>query len=136
MNPTAMTGRGRLVVLPVDNGIVGPLDGPFTLTIESEDCAALQGAEAEALATIVAFVRHVARGVSCYNGNEFESSSNLTSYASECMSDLRSDAPEAAARLESLVVDCSGLTPATKMHPIWKLDRAILRALPGVTFIE
>jgi len=131
-----MTRRMRVVVLPTENSRLGPLDGPFTLVLETEDCSAVPGLDAETLATIVAFVRHVARGVSCYNTNEFENSSNLNSYAAECMSDLQSEDPEAAAWLESLTIDCSRLPAATRSHPIWKLDRAILRALPGVSFIE
>jgi len=131
-----MTGQKRVVVSPTEKGAFGPLDGPFTFAIESCEGPTLHGMEAEILATIIAFVRHVALGVSCYNTNEFENSSNLKSYAAECLSDMQLDEPEAAARLEALVFDCSGLPIATKAHPIWKLDRAILCALPGVTFIE
>jgi hypothetical protein len=131
-----MTGRARVVVSPTEKGAFGPLDGPFTLEIEPYEGLNPHGLKAEILATIIAFVRHVALGVSCYNTNEFENSSNLKSYAAECLSDMQLDDPEAAARLEALVFDCSGLPVATKSHPIWKLDRAILCALPGVSFIE
>jgi hypothetical protein len=131
-----MTVPKRVVVFPTDNGVLGPLDGPFTLAIESNDCRPSQDIEGEILATIVAFVRHVARGVSCYNKNDFENSSNLKSYAAECMSELQSEAPEAAAKVEDLIIDYSGLPASTKAHPIWKLDRAILGALPGVTFLD
>jgi len=131
-----MTVSKRVLVLPTEDGESGPLDGPFTLIIESDNCSYIKDAEAEILEAIVAFVRHVARGVSCYNRNEFDHSSNLRSYAAECLADLESEAPEMAARLESLVIDCSHLPVMTKSHPIWKLDRAILRALPGLVLVE
>ncbi len=131
-----MTRHTRVVVSPIENGSRGPLDGPFTFVIEMDDFPAVRVTDEETLATVVSFVHNVSRGVSCYNSNDFENSSNLNSYAAECMSDLQSEDPEAAARLESLVIDCSRLPTATKAHPIWKLDRAILRALPGVSFIE
>lgn len=131
-----MTVPKRIVVFPTDNGTLGPLDGPFTLAIESGDSRGSHHIEDEVLATIFAFVRHVARGVSCYNNNEFENSSNLKSYAAECISEMQSEAPEVAAKVEALIIDYSRLPAATKAHPIWKLDRAILGALPGVTFLE
>jgi hypothetical protein len=131
-----MTAPKRVVVVPTDNGALGPLDGPFTLAIESDDCRGSQDVEDEILATIVALVRHIARGVSCYNKNEFENSSNLKSYAAECVSEMQSEAPEAAAKVEALIIDYSRLPASIKAHPIWKLDRAILGALPGVTFLE
>lgn len=126
----------RIVVSPTENGRLGPLGGPFNLALESYDCAVQAGEEVEILATIISFVRNVARGVSCYNKNEFEVSSNLKSYAIECLVDMQSETPDAAARLENLVVDCRQLPVATKAHPIWELNRAILRSLPRVSFIE
>ncbi len=63
-------------------------------------------------------------------------SSNLNSYAGECFAELKEKAPEAAARLADLTVDCSRLSEAMKNHPIWLLDRAILRTLPGADFID
>ncbi len=126
----------RVFVLPTESGCLGPLDGPFTLVMEMDANSVDPGAEAEILGTVVAFVRHVSRGVSCYNSNGFENSSNLNSYAAECLADLQSEAPEVASRLQSLVIDCSRLPAATRSQSIWKLDRAILRTLPGVSFIE
>ena len=49
---------------------------------------------------------------------------------------LKIEAPEAAAQLENLTFDCRQLPEAIKAHSIWKLDRAILRTLPGANFIE
>jgi hypothetical protein len=131
-----MTGHRRILVVPTENGKPGPLDGPFRFEIAPDEAMPLQGTDANILETLVAFVRHVARGVSCYNNNEFENSSNLKSYSAECMSDLQSDEPEMAMRLQSLIIDCSRLPVETRAHPIWKLDRAILSALPGVGFID
>lgn len=126
----------RVFVLPTESGCLGPLGGPFTLVMEMDANSVDPGAEAEILGTVVAFVRHVSRGVSCYNSNGFENSSNLNSYAAECLADLQSEAPEVASRLQSLVIDCSRLPAAARSQSIWKLDRAILRTLPGVSFIE
>lgn len=131
-----MIGSKRILILPTDNGKPGPLDGPFTLEVDKTDEQSLQVAGAETIETIIAFIRHVTRGVSCYNKNEFENSSNLRSYATECLWDMQTDAPERAAQLESLIVDCSRLPAAMRAHPIWKLDRAIMLVLPGVTFVE
>jgi hypothetical protein len=38
--------------------------------------------------------------------------------------------------LENLTFDCRRLPEAIRAHSIWKLDRAILRTLPGANFIE
>jgi len=81
-------------------------------------------------------VRTVAAGVSYYNKQPIETSSNLNSYAFECFAELKIEAPEAAAKLENLTFDCRRLPEAIRAHSIWKLDRAILRTLPGANFIE
>ncbi|WP_148210584.1 hypothetical protein [Beijerinckia indica] len=117
-----------LTILPSPENKAGPLDGPFVLTTPDDD--------AELIAIVIAFVRLVIRGVSSYNKQGMEESSNLKSYAMECYEELQDESPEAAERLIDLMVDCSGMPDALKTHPIWRLDRAILRVLPGIVFEE
>jgi len=126
----------RLLVLATAGGKAGPLDGPFTLSVEPSGAGPRDPADAELVKLVVGYVRAVAAGVSSYNKNAPEDSSNLNSYAGECFEELKAEAPDAAARLENLVIDCSGLPQAVKDQPIWKLDRAILGALPGLAFID
>jgi hypothetical protein len=124
-------------VLPTIDGKFGPLNGPFTLAIARSPAPARQDVEdQDLLADLVGFVRTVVAGVSSYNRSGMETSSNLTSYASECIAELQAEAPDCAARLENLTIDCSGLPEAVRDHPIWRLDRAILAMLPGVAFID
>jgi hypothetical protein len=122
-----------LLVLATANGKAGPLGGPFTLSLDAggEDPAALDLIDA-----LIGFVRAVAAGVSCYNRTAPDESSNLNSYACECFEELQAEAPTTAALLENLRIDCSRLPQSVKDQPIWKLDRAILRTLPGAAFID
>lgn len=106
------------------------------MSLENPGAGLEAGEEIEILEIVVNFIRTVAAGVSRYNGKALEESSNLNSYAGECFEELTAEAPEAAARLENLTVDCSRLSETLKDHPIWRLDRAILRSLPGVDFID
>lgn len=131
-----MAEPNQLMVTPTEGSELGPLDGPFTLSIDVGPDVRHSDVGEELVALVVDFVRLVAAGVSCYNSNDFEQSSNLRSYAAECIEDLKLEAPDAALRLEGLVFDCTRLPDAVKAHPIWRLDRAILRALPRVTFID
>lgn len=126
-----MRKAAKLTILPTQNGRFGPLDGPFDISVECQD-----GGAAEVIATVVGFVSTVAAGVSHYNSKSLEDSSNLNSYAEECFEELKSEAPDAAAWLENLTVDCSRLPQAVKDHPIWRLNRAILRTLPSVDFVD
>ncbi|WP_036257526.1 hypothetical protein [Methylocapsa aurea] len=123
-----------LFVLATETGKIGPLDGPFTLSANEGGGAGRD--DADLLNIVVGFVRMVAAGVSSYNKTAIEDSSNLKSYAGECFDELKSEEPEAAARLENLTFDCRRLPPIVKGHPIWKLDRAILRTLPGAAFVD
>lgn len=125
----------KLLVLATENAQAGPLHGPFTFGLEAADFG-FDISEAQFLAIVIGFVRTVAAGVSCYNKQAMEESSNLKSYAVECFEDLKAEAPESAAHLENLTVDCSRLPKTVRGHPIWKLDRAILRTLPGAAFID
>ncbi|WP_026606331.1 hypothetical protein [Methylocapsa acidiphila] len=120
----------KLILAPLENGRLGPLDGPFSLSVEAH------GDESQILEIVIGYVRAVAAGVSCYNSRALEESSNLNSYADECFEELADQAPQAAGRLENLTVDCRALGESLKTHPIWRLDRAILRRLPGVKFID
>jgi hypothetical protein len=118
----------RISVIPTQDGKFGPLNGPFILVDD--------GASSAAIDALVHFVRIVSNGVSIYNKNEMEVSSLLKSYALECFEELQSDEPDLAIMLENLRVDCSALPEPLKQHPIWKMDRAILRALPGIEFVD
>jgi len=126
----------KLSIFPTENGKTGPLDGPFTILVENSGAGGEASGETEVLEIVIGFVRTVAAGVSCYNRKALEDSSNLNSYAGECFEELKAEAPEAAARLENLTIDCSRLSESLRDHPIWRLDRAILRTLPGADFID
>jgi hypothetical protein len=126
----------RIVISPTEDGKLGPLDGPFTLTIDANGKQDLKAIDQELMSIIVGFVRYVARGISCYNNIGIEHSSNLKSYAAECVLEMQSENPEMAAKVEGLTVDYRDLPDSIRAHPIWKLDRAILSALPGIKFIE
>ena len=125
-----------IVVLPALDGHPGQLNGPFTLAVQALDSGSEKKLEAQLLPVIARFVRTVAAGVSYYNKQPIETSSNLNSYAFECFAELKIEAPEAAAKLENLTFDCRRLPEAIRAHSIWKLDRAILRTLPSANFIE
>jgi|SRR6516165_3909154 len=120
----------NLRVVATANGRSGPLNGPFFFVSEDADAAG------DLIDALIGFVRIVVGGVSSYNKNGMEESSNLKSYAFECFEELQAEAPEAAGLLENLRIDCSLLPQAIKDHPIWKLDRAILRTLPGISFVD
>jgi hypothetical protein len=122
----------RIKVIETPDGKLGPLLGPFTLELaqgEGED-------EGDVIGVLVAYMRTVVNGMSAYNKNDWEESSLLNSYAVECFEELKGDEPDLAAALENLTVDLSTLGDDVRKHPIWKLDRAILRTLPGIAFIE
>jgi hypothetical protein len=123
-------------VLPTQNGKFGPLNGPFTLSITEPPNGHKGPTEAEILADLISLIRTIVAGVSSYNKNGMEASSNFTSYAGECLAEFEAEAPEAASRLENLTIDCTGLPDIVRLHPIWKLDRAILAMLPGVSLLE
>jgi hypothetical protein len=125
-----------IVVLSALDGHIGQLSGPFTLAVQALDSGSEKKLEAQLLPVIAHFVRTVAAGVSCYNKQPFEISSNLNSYAIECFAELKIEVPEAAALLENLTFDCRRLPDALRARSIWNFDRAILRTLPGVNFIE
>ncbi len=126
----------KLTINPLEIGRLGPLDGPFVISVDGSGAEGGASRDAETLGVVVDFVRAVAAGVSVYNGKALEESSNLNSFAGEVFEELLAEAPEAAARLENLTLDCSRLPEAVKNHPIWRLDRAILRTLPGAKFID
>jgi hypothetical protein len=117
-------------VVESKEGRLGPLNGPFTF--ETGQNSADRGL----IEVLIGFVSQVASGVSIYNKNDMENSSNLNSYALECFDELKTEAPEAAARIENLCLDCSALPASVKDHPIWRLDRAILRTLPGIEMLD
>jgi hypothetical protein len=117
------------VVTPKD-GKPGPLNGPFIFEYEQNFV------DNGLIGILIGFAANVASGVSAYNKNDMENSSNLKSYALECFDELKSELPEAAALIENLCIDCSHLSAPAKQHPIWRLDRAILRTLPGVEWLE
>lgn len=123
-------------VLPTQNGKFGPLNGPFTLSIADSPKGQEDPAEAEILSDIIGLIRMIVAGVSSYNKNGMETSSNFTSYAGECLAEFEGEYPGAAARLQNLTIDCTGLPEDVRLHPIWKLDRAILAMLPGVSILE
>jgi len=125
----------RVLVLALEEGKIGPLLGPFTFTLDGAEADA-QTKDHETLEVLTHFVAHVASGVSAYNKNDMEASSNLKSYALECFDDLKIEFPELAAQIEDLFIDSSSLPALIKEHPIFRLDRAILRTLPRVTFID
>ncbi len=116
----------RLIIIATEGGVLGPWNGPFTIETADPDFAQV----------VSAYVMMVVNGVSSYNKNEWEQSSLLRSYAVECFEEIRDDNPPAGALLENIEVDVSCLPEALHKHPIWKLDRAILNCLPGVSFID
>jgi hypothetical protein len=132
----SMSARARIVVVPTRIGEPSNLLGPFDLVVDSKESPSLEPGRTELLEIVVAFVRHVANGVSHYDNTGFENSSNLKSYAAETLCDLQMEFPREAELLASLVIDCSRLPLASKAHPIAKLYLAILRTLPGVSFVE
>jgi hypothetical protein len=123
-------------VLPTQNGKFGPLNGPFILSIADPPNGREDPTEAEILAHIIGLIRTIIAGVSSYNSNGMEASSNFTSYAGECLAEFEAEAPEAASRLQNLTIDCTALPEEIRLHPIWRLDRAILAMLPGVSILE
>jgi hypothetical protein len=54
----------------------------------------------------------------------------------ECFEELSHDDPQAAEGLTGLVVNCFDLPARLREDPMWRLHRAILATLPGVTFME
>jgi len=115
-------------ILPTPDDKAGPLNGPFFLVSPDDDD--------ELITILIHFVRFVIRGVSSYNKQGMEDSSNLKSYAIESYEELQDETPDAAERLTDLTIDCSAMPDVLKAHPIWRLDRAILRVLPGIEFRE
>ncbi len=65
-----------------------------------------------------------------------EASSLFKSFATECFNELASEHPEAAAHLTGLVVICNELPASLRHDYAWRLHRAVLATLPGVSFIE
>jgi len=115
----------RLIIVATEGGLLGPWNGPFTIEADDPDFAQV----------VSAYVMMVVNGVSSYNKNEWEQSSLLRSYAVECFEEIRDDNPSAGALLENIEVDVSHMPDALRVHPIWKLSRAILSCLPGISFI-
>lgn len=114
----------------IEGGRIGPLLGPFT--IESDDDK--QGALVD---SVVRFNRWVASRMTFYKSKGgIENSSLFKSYTMECFEELASDDPETAASLTDLVVDCAGLPASLEADAMWRMHRAILASLPGVTFVE
>ncbi|WP_020176070.1 hypothetical protein [Methyloferula stellata] len=116
----------RLIIVETENGTLGPWNGPFTIEAEDLDLPHV----------VTAYVMTVVNGVSSYNKKAWEESSLLRSYAVECFEEIREDAPEAGQLLENLEVDLSRMPAPLREHAMWKLHRAILACLPGMTFIE
>lgn len=116
----------RLIIIDTQDGLLGPWNGPFT--IESDD--------ANLPHVVTAYVMMVVAGVSSYNKNAWEQSSLLRSYAVECFEEIRDENPEAGSLLEHIELDLSGASASLHEHPMWKLHRAILGCLPGVSFID
>ncbi len=119
----------RICVVP--GGAIGPLGGPFT--IESDDL----DPRSPLVSSIVQFGRWVIGGMSSYgNSGGIEASSLFKSFASECFDELASENPEIAAHLIDLVVICNELPAGLRNDCMWRLCRAILATLPGVSFVE
>jgi len=125
----------KILVTALEDGKIGPLLGPFTFALDQSDGNDTIKDE-ETLEILASFVARVASGVSAYNKNDMEASSNLKSYALECFDDLKMEFPGLAALIEGLCIDCSPLPASIKEHPIFRLDRAIMRTLPRVRFID
>ncbi len=115
----------RLIIVETEGGALGPWNGPFTIEADHPDLPQVASA----------YVMMVVNGVSAYNKNEWEQSSLLRSYAVECFEEIRDDNPDAGTLLENIEVDVSRMPEALRSHPMWKLNRAILSCLPGISFI-
>jgi hypothetical protein len=117
---------GRIIIVDIAPGTLGPWNGPFSL----------EDPQSELAQVVSGYVMKVVAGVSSYNKKAWEESSLLRSYAVECFEEIREETPEAAALLENLQVDLTGLSTHLREHAIWTLSRAILGCLPGICFIE
>jgi hypothetical protein len=115
----------RLFIVATESGSLGPWNGPFTIGSNDPDFAQV----------VSAYVMMVVNGVSAYNKNEWEQSSLLRSYAVECFEEIRDENPPAGNLLENIEVDISQMPDTLRTHPMWKLSRAILACLPGISFI-
>ncbi len=116
----------RIIIVEIPLDTLGPWNGPFSLEDFHSDLAQV----------VSGYVMKVVAGMSSYNKKAWEESSLLRSYAVECFEEIREETPEAAALLENLEIDLTGLPDTLRDHPIWKLDRAILGCLPGISFVE
>ncbi len=106
--------------------MLGPWNGPYSIEADHPD-----------LPQVASFyVMTVVNGVSSYNKQAWEQSSLLRSYAAECFEELSGDNPDAGALLENMEVDLSRMPKLLHDHAMWKLHRAILSCLPGVSFVE
>jgi len=118
-------------ICAIEDGGVGPLLGPFTIESGEGD------AHAPIAASVVRFNRWVAGGMTFYESKGgIENSSLFKSYTMECFEELAQDDPEVAASLTGLVVFCAGLPASVHADAMWRLHRAILASLPGVSFVE
>ena len=106
---------------------MGPLNGPFLIVAPDV---------ANVAEVVIGYLKIVTAGLSAYNNNDWEKSSLLNSFAVECFEEIDEDNPDAAALLRDLEVDCSALSPELLAHPIFKMDRAILKNLPGVRILD
>lgn len=126
-----MSSEAVIAILATEGGRCGPLDGPFTLSVAAAE------APAQLIDAVIGFARHVAGGMSFYNNKTgFADSSLFKSFAAECFAELDDEAPEAAALLRNLTVDCRALPAELDNDKMWQLHRAILATLPGVRFLD
>ncbi len=118
-------GVARLTIVESEDGRLGPWNGPFNIAADPPDLMQIA----------TAYVTMVVGGVSSYNKKAWEESSLLRSYAVECFEEIAAENPEAGTLLENIEVDLRGMPEPLREHAMWKLHRAILGCLPGISFI-